>query len=73
METSQTRCSIREQSEYAQALSDFTGGLARVEGELEDGRERIVARKPAEIEAAGGTIPASAEDVSLELEGMRLI
>lgn len=45
MEQVRSRCGVRDSPEFARLLGDVTGGLIQVQGELEDGSERIVARK----------------------------
>lgn len=45
MEQVRTRCGVRDSAEFARLLGDVTGGLIQVQGELDDGSERIVARK----------------------------
>ncbi|KAJ5710173.1 hypothetical protein N7493_009765 [Penicillium malachiteum] len=45
MEQVRSRCAVRESPDFARFLGDITGGLIQVRGELEDGSDRIVARK----------------------------
>ncbi|KAJ5736997.1 C2H2 finger domain protein [Penicillium malachiteum] len=45
MEQVRSRCAVRENPGFARFLGDITGGLIQVRGALEDGSDRIVARK----------------------------
>ncbi|KAJ5585039.1 C2H2 finger domain protein [Penicillium hispanicum] len=73
METVRTRCSIRKQRDYAQIMSDVTGGLLRVEGEFEDGTERIVAGKLDESEGVFKKTTLSDKDVNGETKKLKML